>query len=188
VENRRPLSSSLGPKSVEKVEVLRIIGKGQPEGHTAPHDSKLFQPAAARLVINSVRLLALPDELLRDVVRTGDPHRAAAGRTLASLVGRRRRCCRSGCTPCVVRMTVSSGGRRCNDVKRSDSSLAFSTGERTNKKRFETFLLILIQQFFEARKNRLNVIDPLPESFKHFLLRLKTTDRSKPPFGRTSAK
>jgi hypothetical protein len=30
---------------VEKVEVLPIIGKGQPEGHTGPYDSKLFQPA-----------------------------------------------------------------------------------------------------------------------------------------------
>lgn len=36
---------TLGPKSVEKVEVLPIIGKGQPEGHTGPYDSKLFQPA-----------------------------------------------------------------------------------------------------------------------------------------------
>jgi hypothetical protein len=30
---------------VEKVEVLPIIGKGQPEGHTGAYDSKLFQPA-----------------------------------------------------------------------------------------------------------------------------------------------
>jgi len=36
---------TLGPKSVEKVEVLPIIGKGQPEGHTGPYDSRLFQPA-----------------------------------------------------------------------------------------------------------------------------------------------
>jgi poly-gamma-glutamate capsule biosynthesis protein CapA/YwtB (metallophosphatase superfamily) len=36
---------TLGPKSVEKVEVLPIIGKGQPERHTGPYDSKLFQPA-----------------------------------------------------------------------------------------------------------------------------------------------
>jgi hypothetical protein len=36
---------TLGPKSVEKVEVLPIIGKGQPEGHTGAYDSKLFQPA-----------------------------------------------------------------------------------------------------------------------------------------------
>jgi poly-gamma-glutamate capsule biosynthesis protein CapA/YwtB (metallophosphatase superfamily) len=36
---------TLGPKSVEKVEVLPIIGKGQPEGHRGPYDSKLFQPA-----------------------------------------------------------------------------------------------------------------------------------------------
>ena len=37
---------TLGPKSVEKVEVLPIIGKGQPEGRAGqPYDSKLFQPA-----------------------------------------------------------------------------------------------------------------------------------------------
>jgi poly-gamma-glutamate capsule biosynthesis protein CapA/YwtB (metallophosphatase superfamily) len=36
---------TLGPKSVEKIEVLPIFGKGQPEGHTGPYDSKLFQPA-----------------------------------------------------------------------------------------------------------------------------------------------
>src|SRR6516164_6231601 len=36
---------TLGPKSVDKVEVLPIVGKGQPEGHTGPYDSKLFQPA-----------------------------------------------------------------------------------------------------------------------------------------------
>ena len=36
---------TLGPKSIEKVEVLPIIGKGQPAGHTGPYDSKLFQPA-----------------------------------------------------------------------------------------------------------------------------------------------
>jgi poly-gamma-glutamate synthesis protein (capsule biosynthesis protein) len=36
---------TLGPKSVEKIEVLPIIGKGQPEGRTGqPYDSKLFQP------------------------------------------------------------------------------------------------------------------------------------------------
>jgi hypothetical protein len=39
---------TLGPKSVEKVEVLPIIGKGQPEGHVGPYDSKLFQPALMR--------------------------------------------------------------------------------------------------------------------------------------------
>jgi poly-gamma-glutamate capsule biosynthesis protein CapA/YwtB (metallophosphatase superfamily) len=36
---------TLGPKSVEKIEVLPIVGKGQPEGHVGPYDSKLFQPA-----------------------------------------------------------------------------------------------------------------------------------------------
>jgi hypothetical protein len=36
---------TLGPKAVEKIEVLPIIGKGQPQGHTGPYDSKLFQPA-----------------------------------------------------------------------------------------------------------------------------------------------
>jgi hypothetical protein len=35
---------TLGPKSVEKIEVPPIVGKGQPEGHTGPYDSKLFQP------------------------------------------------------------------------------------------------------------------------------------------------
>jgi poly-gamma-glutamate synthesis protein (capsule biosynthesis protein) len=35
---------TIGKKSVEKVEVLPIFGKGQPEGHTGPYDSKLFQP------------------------------------------------------------------------------------------------------------------------------------------------
>ena len=39
---------TLGPKSVDKVEVLPIIGKGQPEGHAGPYDSKLFQPALMR--------------------------------------------------------------------------------------------------------------------------------------------
>jgi hypothetical protein len=34
----------MGPKSVEKVEVLPIAGKGQPQGHTGAYDSKLFQP------------------------------------------------------------------------------------------------------------------------------------------------
>ena len=35
---------TLGPKAVEKVEVLPI-GRGQPEGPSGPDDSKLFQPA-----------------------------------------------------------------------------------------------------------------------------------------------
>jgi poly-gamma-glutamate capsule biosynthesis protein CapA/YwtB (metallophosphatase superfamily) len=51
---------TLGPQSVEKVEVLPIIGKGQPEGHTGPYDSKLFQPALmqganARQLLESLR-------------------------------------------------------------------------------------------------------------------------------------
>ena len=51
---------TLGPKLVEKVEVLPIIGKGQPEGHTGPYDSKLFQPvlmegANARQLLENVR-------------------------------------------------------------------------------------------------------------------------------------
>jgi poly-gamma-glutamate synthesis protein (capsule biosynthesis protein) len=51
---------TFGPKSVEKVEVLPIIGKGQPEGHTGPYDSKLFQPALmqganARQLLDSLR-------------------------------------------------------------------------------------------------------------------------------------
>jgi len=42
------------------VEVLPIIGKGQPEGHTGPYDSKLFQPALmqganANRLLESVR-------------------------------------------------------------------------------------------------------------------------------------
>jgi hypothetical protein len=36
---------TLGDKSVERVEVLPIAGKGQPAGHTGrPYDAKLFQP------------------------------------------------------------------------------------------------------------------------------------------------
>jgi poly-gamma-glutamate synthesis protein (capsule biosynthesis protein) len=35
---------TMGKKSVEKVEVLPIAGKGQPEGHSGPYDPKLFQP------------------------------------------------------------------------------------------------------------------------------------------------
>jgi hypothetical protein len=51
---------TLGPKSVEKVEVLPIIGKGQPEGHVGPYDSKLFQPdlmrgANARQLLENLR-------------------------------------------------------------------------------------------------------------------------------------
>ena len=51
---------TLGKKSIEKVEVLPIIGKGQPAGHTGPYDSKLFQPALmqganARQLLQNVR-------------------------------------------------------------------------------------------------------------------------------------
>jgi poly-gamma-glutamate capsule biosynthesis protein CapA/YwtB (metallophosphatase superfamily) len=51
---------TLGPKSVEKVEVLPIVGKGQPEGHTGAYDSKLFQPtlmqgANARQLLENLR-------------------------------------------------------------------------------------------------------------------------------------
>ena len=35
---------TMGPKAVEKVEVLPIAGKGQPQGHTGAYDAKLFQP------------------------------------------------------------------------------------------------------------------------------------------------
>jgi hypothetical protein len=36
---------TLGAKTVEKVEVLPIAGKGQPEGRNGqPYDPKLFQP------------------------------------------------------------------------------------------------------------------------------------------------
>jgi poly-gamma-glutamate synthesis protein (capsule biosynthesis protein) len=51
---------TLTPKSVETVEVLPIIGKGQPEGHAGPYDSKLFQPdlmrgANARALLENLR-------------------------------------------------------------------------------------------------------------------------------------
>jgi len=52
---------TLGEKSVEKVEVLPIAGKGQPEGRTGqPYDAKLFQPflmegASARQLLEGVR-------------------------------------------------------------------------------------------------------------------------------------
>jgi hypothetical protein len=41
---------TLGAKSVEKVEVLPIIGKGQPEGHTGPYDSKLSSRLLCRVL------------------------------------------------------------------------------------------------------------------------------------------
>ena len=52
---------TLGDKSVEKVEVLPIAGKGQPEGRTdQPYDAKLFQPflmegSSARQLLEGVR-------------------------------------------------------------------------------------------------------------------------------------
>jgi hypothetical protein len=51
---------TLGKKSVEKVEVLPIAGKGQPEGHTGPYDAKLFQPflmqgASAHELLEAIR-------------------------------------------------------------------------------------------------------------------------------------
>ena len=52
---------TLGKKSVEKVEVLPIAGKGQPEGSTGqPYDAKLFQPfltqgSSARQLLEGVR-------------------------------------------------------------------------------------------------------------------------------------
>jgi len=52
---------TLGNKAVEKVEVLPIAGKGQPEGRTGqPYDAKLFQPylmqgSSARQLLESVR-------------------------------------------------------------------------------------------------------------------------------------
>jgi hypothetical protein len=50
----------LGKNSVEKVEVLPIAGKGQPEGHTGPYDAKLFQPylmqgSSAKQLLEGVR-------------------------------------------------------------------------------------------------------------------------------------
>ncbi len=51
---------TLGEKSVEKVEVLPIVGKGQPAGHTGQYDPKLFQPllmdgSSAQQLLESVR-------------------------------------------------------------------------------------------------------------------------------------
>jgi poly-gamma-glutamate capsule biosynthesis protein CapA/YwtB (metallophosphatase superfamily) len=52
---------TLGDKSVEKVEVLPIAGKGQPEGRAGqPYDAKLFQPflmegSSARQLLEGVR-------------------------------------------------------------------------------------------------------------------------------------
>lgn len=52
---------TLGEKSVEKVEVLPIAGKGQPAGRTGqPYDAKLFQPflmegSSARQLLEGVR-------------------------------------------------------------------------------------------------------------------------------------
>jgi hypothetical protein len=52
---------TLGEKSVEKVEVLPVAGKGQPEGRTGqPYDAKLFQPflmqgPSARQLLEGVR-------------------------------------------------------------------------------------------------------------------------------------
>ena len=51
---------TMGKKAVEKVEVLPIFGKGQPEGHTGPYDAKLFQPYVmqgedARQLLDKIR-------------------------------------------------------------------------------------------------------------------------------------
>src|SRR5258708_960166 len=51
---------TIAKKSLEKVEVLPIAGKGQPEGHTGPYDSKLFQPflmqgSSARQLLEGIR-------------------------------------------------------------------------------------------------------------------------------------
>jgi len=51
---------TLGPKSVEKIEVLPIAGKGQPQGHSGAYDAKLFQPyvmqgSSAKQVLEGVR-------------------------------------------------------------------------------------------------------------------------------------
>jgi poly-gamma-glutamate capsule biosynthesis protein CapA/YwtB (metallophosphatase superfamily) len=47
-------------KTMEKIEVLPIAGKGQPEGHTGPYDATLFQPflmqgASAHELLEGVR-------------------------------------------------------------------------------------------------------------------------------------
>jgi hypothetical protein len=51
---------TLGKASVEKVEVLPIAGKGQPEGHAGPYDATLFQPflvqgSGARRLLEDIR-------------------------------------------------------------------------------------------------------------------------------------
>ena len=51
---------TIGKKSVEKIEVLPIAGKGQPEGHTGTYDAKLFQPylmqgSSAKQLLEGVR-------------------------------------------------------------------------------------------------------------------------------------
>ena len=51
---------TMGKKAVEKVEVLPIVGKGQPDGHAGPYDAKLFQPALmqgeeARKLLENIR-------------------------------------------------------------------------------------------------------------------------------------
>ncbi len=54
---------TLGAKSVEKIEVLPIAGKGQPEGRSGqpqPYDPKLFQPflmqgSSAQQLLASIR-------------------------------------------------------------------------------------------------------------------------------------
>src|SRR6202166_1000583 len=51
---------TMGKKSVRKIEVLPIAGKGQPEGHTGPYDPKQFQPylmqgSSAKQLLEGVR-------------------------------------------------------------------------------------------------------------------------------------
>jgi hypothetical protein len=50
----------MAKKSVEKVEVLPIAGKGQPEGHSGPYDPTLFQPfilqgSSAKQLLETIR-------------------------------------------------------------------------------------------------------------------------------------
>ena len=51
---------TIGKQAVEKIEVLPLAGKGQPEGHTGPYEAKLFQPfvmqgASARQLLETIR-------------------------------------------------------------------------------------------------------------------------------------
>lgn len=51
---------TIGKKSVEKIDVVPLAGKGQPEGHSGSYEAKLFQPfvmqgAGARQLLETIR-------------------------------------------------------------------------------------------------------------------------------------